>query len=50
MKQFDFNYVFELNASDLFITQGNKIFFLVVSQKEEVIILHWYNSTGTIVF
>ena len=30
MKQLDFNYIFELNATDLFITKGDRIFFLVV--------------------
>ena len=89
MKQIDFNYIFELNASDLFITRGDKIFFLVVfnknnptnsfllgsiflkkyffyfdnnnnqisflqenglkSVKEEVVILRWYNSPGTVI-
>ena len=33
LKQIDFNYIFELNANDLFITRGDKIFFLVVFNK-----------------
>ena len=33
LKQIDFNYIFELNANDLFVTRGDKIFFLVVFNK-----------------
>ena len=85
-KQIDYNYIFELNADDLFVTRGDKIFFLVlfnknnptrsfllgsiflkkyffyfdndknqiaflqeIKDKEKVIILHWYNSPGTVI-
>ena len=89
LKQVDLNYVFELNATDLFITRGDEIFFLVVfnakystpsfllgslflkkymfyfnnnnnqitflreikkNEKKNMIIIHWYNSVGTIIF
>lgn len=33
LKQIDFNFIFELNANDLFITRDDKIFFLVVFNK-----------------
>ena len=91
LKQIDFNYIFELDVNDLFITKGDYIFFLVVFNKnnptnsfllgniflkkyffyfdndkseiaflqennnnqkinkEETIIIHWYNSPGTFV-
>ena len=88
-KQVDLNYVFELNAKDLFAVRGDEIFFLVVFNKnnptnsfllgsiflkkymfcfdnnnnqisffrendknitKSVVILHWYNSVGTIIF
>jgi len=89
MKQIDFNFIFELTPDDLFVTRGDKIFFLVVFNKNnptnsfllgsnflkkylfyfdndknqiaflrdntnkngqnEVIVVHWYNSPGTVI-
>ena len=92
LKQIDFNYIFELNAEDLFIPKGDSIFFLVVfnqknptnsftlgkiflkkylfyfdnnkdqiafvqendyknkiNKEEGIIVVHWYNSPGTVI-
>ena len=91
LKQIDYNFIFELNANDLFITKGDNIFFLVlfnknnpinsfllgniflkkyffyfdndkneiaflqennyykINKNEGPIIIHWYNSPGTVI-